>query len=187
MICIINFGSSKTEKIGTCLQALGYSFQIYKWDELEHVDWKAVTGIILSGAPVLLTETDNRIYIDEFEFLLTSSIPVLGICFGHQLLGLLFGARVFKGDEIRTETEISICFKDHLFDGFDEKAKMMEDHTEGINFPDSFIKLASSEKYENEAMKHSSLNIFGVQFHPEVSGENGLKLLSNFCKLTTQK
>jgi GMP synthase (glutamine-hydrolysing) len=186
MICIVNFGSSKTEKIGECLKTLGYSFLIIDWQEIEKVDWSKTTGIILSGAPVLLTETDSKVYIERFRFLKTSAIPVLGICFGHQLLGLLFGATIFKSDAVRSETEISVLLKSTLFVGLEGKVKMMEDHTEGISLPPSFVKFASSEKYRIEAMKHSSLNLFGVQFHPEVSGENGLRLLNNFCKLTTQ-
>lgn len=183
MICIINFGSSKTEKIGMCLDAIGYSYEIINWNKSEKTERSKFSGIILSGAPVLLTETDYKIYTEKFEFLRTGSIPVLGICFGHQLLGLLFGASVFKGEEARTETEISVISKSILFEGSDKKIKMMEDHTEGITLPPSFIKIASSEKYEVEAMQHQTLNLFGVQFHPEVSGENGLKLLHNFCRL----
>ena len=184
MICIINFGSSKTERIGECLTSLGYNFQIFNHNELGKVNWENIKGVILSGAPVLLTEIDSDVYTRQFEFLKTIMTPVLGICFGHQLLGLLFGASVFKGDAVRTETEISIVSTSGLFDGFDEKIKMMEDHTEGISLPSLFIKLASSGNYEIEAMKHINLNLFGVQFHPEISGEDGLKIVNNFCKLT---
>jgi GMP synthase (glutamine-hydrolysing) len=184
MICIVHFGSTKTIKIADCLTLLGYKNKIVEWNRSQEVNWDKTSGIILSGAPILLTEVDTTKYIEQYLFLKNYTKPILGICFGHQLLGLLFGASVYKGEAIRKETEIAILLKDNLFEGFKKNVVMMEDHTEGITLPASFIHLASSEKYPVEAMKHSNLNIYGTQFHSEVSGENGLKLLSNFCKLT---
>ena len=184
MIGIVNFGSSKTPQIADRLLSIGYPNEIIDWQKSEAINWNIFSGIILSGAPVLLSQTDFSKYTERFTFFKSSTIPVLGICFGHQLLGLLFGAEVFKGEEIRTDTEISVLKESKLFKGFGDTVIMMEDHTEGITLPPTFIKLASSGKYEVEAMQHSTLNLFGVQFHPEVSGENGRKLLHNFCKLT---
>lgn len=183
MIYIIDFGSSKTRKIASNIAALGHTATIVEWDKIASVDWKTAKGIILSGSPALFTESNGALYLERCAFLKNIQTPVLGICFGHQLLGILHGASVYKADAIRIETEISILQKNKLFEGFGEKTIMVEDHTEGITLPAGFIHLASSDKYEVEAMKHPELNIYGVQFHPEVSGENGSRLLSNFCNL----
>jgi GMP synthase-like glutamine amidotransferase len=57
---------------------------------------------------------------------------------------------------------------------------MVQDHTEGISLPSSFIHLAWSKDYAVEGMRHPHLPLWGVQFHPEVSDENGKKLIANF-------
>ena len=106
---------------------------------------------------------------------------LIGICFGHQVIGIMHGASIYRGPEIREEHPIHILKKDPLFGGFEDGVSMTEDHTEGITLPEGFIHLASSTSYPNEAMKHPSQKIWGVQFHPEVSGDKGLELFRNFC------
>jgi GMP synthase (glutamine-hydrolysing) len=183
MISIIDFGSPKIQHIAHSLDKLGYSNVIIPWNEPEKIDKKNTLAYVLSGSPILITETDISNHLQFYHFLKEVPVPVLGICFGHQLLGILHGAKIFKGEQIQSEIELQIAEHDELFKGFGTSVHMTEDHTEAIPLPPGFIKLASSDKYEVEAMRHPDKNIFGVQFHPEVSGENGLKLLKNFCKL----
>ena len=180
MIYIIDFGSSKAPQIAAVISSLGYTYKVFKWNE--NIDFKNASGFILSGAPVLFTETDSSPYLQAYSFLKKIERPVLGICFGHQLLGVLYGAKVFKGKAIRTPVEISLLKEDKLFEGFSKSIVFEEDHTEGIDLPVDFIRLAASADYKVEAMKHPEKKIYGVQFHPEVSGEKGKQLLNNFCK-----
>lgn len=181
MFLIINFGSSKTPQIAEVINDLGFKATIIPWKDNFTLN-DQVEGLILSGAPILLTQVDQTPYLEKFLFLRETQVPVLGICFGHQLTGLLHGAEAYLGAENRTNTKIDHNAS-HLFLGLKNPCDMMEDHTEGINLPEGFVSLASSKEYELEAMRHSSKKMFGVQFHPEVSGENGRILLNNFCQL----
>ena len=184
MILIIDCGSSKTSAIKDVLGSLGVSCQVVKLPLLSETQISKAKGIIISGAPILLTESYPTLFADRFFFLKTISIPVLGICFGHQVLGLVFGETVFKGEEVRRSEQINFMFDDALTQGIPLTSSFTEDHIEGVGLPDDdFFLLASSVHYEVEAMKHKKKNIYGVQFHPEVSGELGKKLLSNFCGL----
>ncbi|MFI5203933.1 MAG: hypothetical protein ACHQF2_05500 [Flavobacteriales bacterium] len=181
-IVIIDCGSLKVSDIGYMLKEIGVFYDTIKLTDLKQVG-SDYAGIVVSGAPVLLTETDATTYLAKFKPLLDSDLPVLGICFGHQLLGMSFGATISRCKEDRDIQTIHLKGLDNLFEGFGIWETFMEDHCECISLPATFELLGSSLVCENEAMRHISKPLFGVQFHPEVSGENGKKLFSNFIKI----
>lgn len=182
MIYIIHFGSPKIKAIEQCVAQCGLDFKTIVWND-ESLSFENASGFILSGSPTYLTETDFSPYAERYGFLKNVKVPVLGICFGHQVLGMLHGAKIFRGPEERVNTQIQILKNDLLFKSLSNPVLMKEDHTEGINLPLGFEHLASSTVYENEAMKHKDKLMYGVQFHPEVSGEAGMILINSFLKM----
>jgi GMP synthase (glutamine-hydrolysing) len=183
MVTIVNFGSSKTPLIAEMVSACGADNKIVKWNECNSNDFQNSSGIIFSGSPTMFTEADHKPYIENFSFIKEGKIPVLGICFGHQLIGILHGAKIFRGVAVRTRIKIAVLKEDALFNGLTPVTEMNEDHTEGITLPPSFIHLATSSTYTVEGMRHPNLPLWGVQFHPEVSGETGKKLIGNFVNV----
>jgi GMP synthase (glutamine-hydrolysing) len=183
MILVIDCGSQKIPDISLMLSSLGREQIVVGMNEISEDVISSAKGIVISGSPMLLTKTDANIYIEKFNFLKQLSIPCLGICFGHQVLGLVFGAEVFLGKPVRETIPIEVLAPNILFKGHPQNPHFTEDHTEGITLPKDFLHLAKSSDYAVEAMKHARRNLFGVQFHPEVSGENGKILFRNFISL----
>ncbi len=155
-----------------------------QFDDFTHKIGTTYKGVIFSGAPKLLTQLEPEPFVARAQSIATGKIPTLGICFGHQLLGLLFGAEVYLGKEVREPTAITSLKPEHpLWKGLPAEASFAQDHTEGIHLPSGFACLAESKYYRVEAMAHSSLPLWGVQFHPEVSGAHGQQLVNNFLKM----
>lgn len=182
MILIIDCGSSKTKFI----EQVVYEFIDTRVVSLLDFDTESlinIKGVILSGAPLLITEIDMEPYLEKMSWLRTTDLPVLGICFGHQLIGLLHGAFASRMREDRDWQTIETLEDCPLFDRLPTEFLMMEDHCESISIPSGFQLLAVSDACINEAMSHNEKSIFGVQFHPEVSGNHGAVLLENFVKL----
>lgn len=183
MILVIDCGSSKVPSIVECIDEF-MDVESVKLDEFSTETRSKYKGIVISGAPILLTEIDATKYMEHFSWINSIETPVLGICFGHQIIGLNFGAKISKQKEDRDWNEIEILEEEEpLFDKFPKEFEMMEDHCEAISIPPHFIHLAVSDSCVNEAMKHQTKSIFGVQFHPEVSGNMGRLLFENFIKI----
>lgn len=181
-LLIIDFGSTKVPDIKAMIESCAAGADVCAWNAIPTA-LSSYHGIVLSGAPILLTQVDASPYVTVIEKLLHANIPILGICFGHQLIGLHFGARVELCQPDRDLQTIHLQGMDLLFEQFGIWESFMEDHTESITLPPTFICLGRSSVCEVEAMRHPTLPVYGVQFHPEVSGENGRKVFMNFIKI----
>jgi GMP synthase (glutamine-hydrolysing) len=186
MILILNCGSSKTLYIEELVDEFS-DFKTIPILDFTLADLTGKTGVIISGAPILVTEQEIGHFLKQVEFIKTTTIPILGICFGHQLVGITFGAFASRMREDRDWQTIGLLDPSPLFDKLPDEFEMMEDHCEAISIPPNFNLIAASDACVNEGMQHKELLVFGVQFHPEVSGNYGRTIFENFIRLCEEK
>ena len=185
MLLIVDCGSSKTKYIEEIVDEF-CDFKTILFFELTEEKGLKAEGLIFSGAPILITEIDMVPYIAHINWLKKYPNPILGICFGHQLIGLLYGAFGSRMKENRDWLEIEVFTESLLFDKLPTVFEVMEDHCERISIPEGFELLASSDECINEAMQHKEKQIYGLQFHPEVSGNFGRVIIENFVYSTRE-
>ena len=181
-ILIVDCGIKEIDSIRRIVTEYGFKPNKVSLEDIsrtKHIGW---SGVVISGSPILLTETDYSQHLRSLDFIRTSNCPILGICFGHQIIGLLHGATVFRGVECRANQSIKVLERNGLFEGLTATVSLKEDHCEGITLPPQFILLATSQSYTVEAMKHHDKELYGVQFHPEASGEAGHRIIENFLR-----
>jgi GMP synthase (glutamine-hydrolysing) len=161
------------------------------------IDWSVTSaskfqdfgGVVLSGSPDMLSEPRIQSkYRGEMDAILDSTVPILGICFGHQMMACTFGSRVVKdGEPVQRYVETTVLRPGRLFSGLPRKLSLVESRHEIVeSLPSGFELLAKSETSPIAAMKHKSRPLYGVQSHPErYSDENpdGGLVISNFLKL----
>jgi len=137
-------------------------------------------GIIISGGPASVYDSFSPV-IDQA--LLTSGIPVLGICYGQQLMAHALGGHVRKGD--RGEyglAQLDILQPGGILNGIEGRQQVWMSHRDVVtSVPDDFEVLASTETCAIAAMSSPGRRLFAVQFHPEVAHTPcGLTILKNF-------
>ena len=144
--------------------------------------------VILTGSSALLSKPRTReLFQPEMDLVRKAKFPILGICYGHQIIGSAFGAPMRDlGQMLRRFEEVSIVRKHPLFDGLPSDIVVAESHRQELTkVPDEFQHLAQSKTSKVEAMVHRSRPIYGVQFHPERSNDNhphGKLIIQNLLK-----
>ncbi|MBU1166229.1 GMP synthase subunit A [Candidatus Micrarchaeota archaeon] len=191
MILIIDNGSQYTHLIKRNCRELGHDAEIlYARAEQEILDdflKKGVAKIILAGGPSSVYKEPENICSNICKKIYESKlkIPLLGICYGHQMIAHTWGAKVEKGKHAEYGVgEIEIIEEDLIFKGIPKKLMVWTSHFDEVKeLPKDFVKLAQSDICEIEAMRHKTRPIFSVQFHPEVwHTEHGEEILKNFLE-----
>jgi len=186
MIYIVNNGTSILEKIVDHVKGHGFESNILEVSQLEGHDFSLAKGVILSGGPAHLSQQsqeEREDYLSHFAFVKNIEVPVLGICLGHQIMGLLYGSGIDSGEVIDGHFSVDILEEGHLFSGVESPSVFMQQHSDFVGVPEGFQKMAGSETCHNEAMQCPTRRRYGVQFHPEASGEHGRRLIWNFLDL----
>ena len=186
-ILIIDFGSQFTQLIARRIRELGVFSEIVSHKKIKNKNIDStIKGIILSGGPL------NVYQIGKYSFdkkIIENNIPVLGICFGHQILSKLNGGKVKQSKH--REFGLAKIYKKNdslliknFFNNKKSKEVWMSHADQVYKLPKNFKVIASTLNSKFAMIENKQKNYYGVQFHPEVTHtENGKKLISNFIFL----
>jgi len=182
-IVILDFGSQYTQLIARRIREARVYCEILPYNAPpETVFQPGVKGLVLSGGPASVTDADSpRCHETIFE----TDLPVLGICYGCQLMGQVFGANVDRSDHREYgPAKIKILHTEELFLKFppDSTQEVWMSHGDYLtSLPDGFVTLAETASTPYAAIADRDRCKFGVQFHPEVTHTAcGQELLNNF-------
>jgi GMP synthase (glutamine-hydrolysing) len=176
-IAILDAGSQYGKLIDKIIRELNCDTDLFPLnvDATELVGYK---GIVISGGPDSIYEPD-AIECDPDLFKL--NVPVLGICYGMQLINHLFAGTVVKSDKRQDGQKIINIMNSKLFNGMSENQKVLLTHGDRIDLLSEDFKVIATHNGEISAIEHFVLEIYGVQFHPEVDlTENGILIFQNF-------
>lgn len=177
-IIILDFGSQVTQLIARRVRELQVYCEIHPYNHIPTID-SSVKGIILSGSPCSVRDEDSP----RVDLSLFGELPILGICYGAQLLAHQGGGSVQAsqhreyGRAHLTGTKDSI-----LWDEISNSSQVWMSHGDTImELPSQYEIIGSTESVKVAAFAHISKPIFGIQFHPEVThSTEGSIILRNF-------
>ncbi len=181
-VAVLDFGGQYAHLIANRVRRLGVYSEI-KDPDVSLEDLKSYKGIILSGGPMSVY-ADSAPHCDPGIFEL--GVPILGICYGHQLMQHLLGGKVVRGETKEYGlADLKIHQPDGLFSDISSPKRVWMSHGDTVEFlAEGFEEVASTTDCKNSAVADISRNLYGVQFHLEVTHtEEGMKMLDNFLKL----
>ncbi|ADY72727.1 GMP synthase (glutamine-hydrolyzing) [Desulfurobacterium thermolithotrophum DSM 11699] len=181
-ILILDFGSQYTQLIARRLREKHIYCEIHPFNiSIEKIKEFKPKGIILSGGPASVYAPDSpKISKEIFEL----GVPVLGICYGMQLITYLFDGEVVRAERHEYgRAELEILDSSDLFAELPEKFVVWMSHGDRVlRIPPTFEPIAKTENAPYAAIRNKEKRIFGVQFHPEVKhSQYGDKVLENFA------
>jgi GMP synthase (glutamine-hydrolysing) len=179
-IAVIDFGAQYSQLIVRRIRELGYFAKLFQPEELQQTGRPA--AVILSGGP-RSTREENAPDID-FDYLRSLGVPVLGICYGMQLLNLKFRGEVTPGTTREYgPTRLIPCNGDPLLYDVSESQVWMSHSDTCTALAEGTQVIAQNADGVAVALRFAP-NFYGIQFHPEVShSHQGTKILSNFLAL----
>ncbi|WNL34326.1 glutamine-hydrolyzing GMP synthase [Arcobacter cryaerophilus gv. pseudocryaerophilus] len=182
-IVVLDFGSQYTQIIARKLRESGVYSEIVPYNEsIEDIMSRTPKGIILSGGPASVYASDSY-HPDSTIFDL--GLPILGICYGMQLIAQHFGGSVIPATSHEYgKAKLDIIVENEIFKDTQNGQIVWMSHGDRVeSIPSGFEKIAISENSPYAAIADTNRNIYAFQFHPEVyHSECGSKLLKNFAK-----
>ncbi len=180
MILIIDFGSQYTQLIARRVRELNVYCEIHPYNHIPEITAN-IKGVILSGSPFSVRNPDApRPDLNQFR----NKFPLLGVCYGAQLLADVSGGEVMRS-ETREYGRAHLDFvndKHTLLNGVSQNSQVWMSHGDTIKvIPDNFEIIASTHDVKVAAYHIKEENTYGIQFHPEVyHSTEGTKILKNF-------
>jgi GMP synthase (glutamine-hydrolysing) len=183
MILVLDFGSQYTQLIARRIREFGVFSEIKPCTiNPSDIDLTNVSGLILSGGPASVNSADAPKFNPDW---LKINKPILGICYGLQLISKLFGAKLSSGEKREYGiAKIKILEDCPLLSGLNKSEDLTVwmshgDHVDSL--PDGFKLIASSQSVPVAIIASAEKNIYAMQFHPEVVHSlQGKDILKNF-------
>ena len=181
LILILDFGGQYNQLIARRVRECNVYSEVVPFNiTLEKIKEKNPKGIIFTGGPAsVYGENSPKCADGIFEL----GIPVLGICYGMQLMSHTLGGKVTSASTREYgETNVNIDNSSPLFQGFGDKNIFLMSHTDYVeSVPDGFKRIGYTSVCPNAAMANDEKKLYGIQFHPEVNNSvNGTQVIKNF-------
>ena len=181
LILILDFGGQYNQLIARRVRECNVYSEVVPFDiSIEKIKEKNPKGIIFTGGHAsVYGENAPRCAEGIFEL----GIPVLGICYGMQLMTYTLGGNVARADKREYgTTDVSIDNSSLLFEGFENTNGFLMSHTDFVEkVPEGFKNIGHTTSCPNAAMENKERNLYGIQFHPEVNSSiNGTQVIRNF-------
>lgn len=185
-IAVVDNYDSFTYNLVHYLEDLDTQVTVFRNNELELEELELFDRIVLSPGPGIPSEAGFLMDIIK-KYVQTK--PILGVCLGLQALGEYFGAELINLENVYhgVATTITLQHTDEIFNDLPNKFEVGRYHSWVIsnkNFPNNLIITSVDENNHIMSFKHQSLNIRGVQFHPEsILTPNGKQILKNWINV----